>query len=311
MHQRDFSDRFSESDAIAAETRAEQRALLIGALARAKSTDLRIFVVAVYDHTHTATGTGERWWSVKIRELCGLESGQGQVDQLREVMACSERQAKRITRQARDAGLVRARPAGRAAVRDGIQEVLQPGEWLEYQIDWPGIRRLIGLEKTAPDPQCQPVPSECQPVPRPLKEYTGTGTGPGIRNPIRTGTGTGAPLPRLLDGLTVATLSDVGELIGLWGTVCQVSPIRGLTSSEHDRLFFVSAACHTLRVVAQRKDTRSPILNPVAWFRKIVANVRRDQISGGDQDRAAKLIESWERERESKQVIREGETCLI
>jgi hypothetical protein len=269
-------------------------------------------VASVY--RHTAAGDSARWWSVRIRALCGIESAPASIDPLSEVLGCSERQAKRVTGRARELGLVRARPAGRPPARDGVQDSLQPGEWLEYQIDWTGVRRLIGFETTrqtaaenADWPQCQPVPSECQPVPSecqpgPSECQPGPSEcqpGPShIRNtrapagpvPVpdrvferkqyRSGTGAGAAGPRLLDAITLGTLSNTRELVDLFAQVCQLSPIAGVTDCEADQLWWLSVAECSLRVGR----------NPVSYFRYVVQRGKRDVPKLMDEDRARKRL---------------------
>jgi hypothetical protein len=317
MDQLTLTNAFAESEAADSQRRAEQRAYLVGALARVRaSSDLRIFVGAVYHHT--AASSSGCWWNVRIRELCGAAVAAGsQVDPLRDLLGCSERQAKRVAGQARQLGLVRTRPAGRDQGEDGRQ----PGESWEYQIDWLGVRRLIGLEAVevgrgqAGPGRGQAGPGRGQAGPGRGQAGPGRGqAGPGrgqagpaadapLRNtrapagPVpdpdrvferkqtRTGSGTGALGPRLLDGLTLGTLTDTAELMRLFEQVSACSPIAGLDAScEADRLFVATAAECALRCGK----------NPVAYFRSLVQGVRRDVPTMADEDAAVPKLRAIE-----------------
>ena len=298
MRQQDFADRFAESDAAEAERRNERRAYLVGALAQVRaSSDLRIFVTSVFRHA----GTDDRWWAVTIRDLIGESSAPGSLlDPLTDRLGCSERQAKRVTALSRKLGLVSARPASKHASRGGCcaDESLQPGEHLEYQIDWVGVRRAIGL-KTHVESEGQPGTHVGQPgthVGQPGTHEDGT-----IRNkypvPVpdrcferntnRNGTGTGArgdpstagggrERPKLLDGVTVGVLGDTRQMLALLGEVCEVSPIEGLTDCEADQLWWLTAAEYALRVGK----------NPPAYWRYLVFGNRRQIPKLIDQDAA-------------------------
>jgi hypothetical protein len=184
-----------------------------------------------------------------------------------------------------------------------VQDSLQPGEWLEYQIDWIGVRRLVWGEKVECQPvpsECQPVPSECQPVPSECQP------GPSENFPIRnkypvpvpdrvferkqyrTGTGTGAERPRLLDGLTLGALANTGEMLRLLNQVCELSPIAGLTTSEADRHWWLMCAECALRAGT----------SPVKYFRWLVQGSaiaeRRKIPTCDDLDAAAKRLEGVE-----------------
>jgi len=315
IRQQDLGAVFAEADAAEAAARAENRAYLIGALARVRaSSDLRIFVNAVF--RHAGDNVGKRWWSVTIRQVCGVDSVAATlIDPLTEILGCSYAQAKRVAGRARSLGLVRTRPkhlsASSAATDDDER---QPGQQWEYQVDWPGVRRLVGLDARAQgepsraqgEPsRAQGEPSRAQGEPAPYKEYTGTGTGPCSKEISlpRTGTGTGAAQPRLLDAVTIGTLGDTGELLALYERVCELSPVQGLTDCENDQRFVVAAAVHTLRITAARQHTREPLQSPVGYFRWIVCGNRRSHPAASDVDAANERYEAW------KAKARKEQTC--
>jgi hypothetical protein len=310
MRQQDFAERFAESDAAESERRAERRAYLIGALAKVRaSSDLLVFVRSVYRHTG---GLDEsRWWSVSIGELIGESAAPAsRLDPLDDRLGCSRRQAMRVTALSRKLGLVRARPAGRQSSRDGVVDDLQPGETLEYQIDWVGVRRQIGLiarEVAECQPgtgECQPGTGECQPGTGECQPGTGEcqpGTGhirntraPAVPVPVpyrvfereqnRNGTGTGAAGPRLLDGVTLGCLRDTRQMLGLLDQVCEVAPISGLGNSEADQLWWLTAAEYALRVGN----------NPVSYWRYLVFGNRRGIPKLVDEDAARKRLREVE-----------------
>jgi len=290
-----LSETFAEADAADSARMAEQRAYLVGALAAVRaSSDMRIFVVAIYHHS----GAG-RWWRVRLGDLCGSKTDSSlRLDPLTERMGCSERQAKRVAGQARQLGLVRTRPAGRDEGEDGRQ----PGESWEYQIDWLGVRRLIGLEAVDVG-RGQAGPGRGQAGPGRGQAGPGRGqAGPGETGPIRNkypgpvpsrvsktrdGTGTGAgEKPKLLDGVTLDMLSDDAELLQLLDLICDLSPIRGITGSPADQLWWLSAARCALRTGD----------NPVRYFRWIVQGNRRGVPKMPDQDAAQRALERLEAE---------------
>jgi hypothetical protein len=324
MRQHDFAERFAESEAVESAARAENRAYLIGALARVRaSSDLRIFVSAVYNHA--GDSVGKRWWSVTIRQLCGVDSAAATlIDPLTEVLGCSYGQAKRVAGRGRSLGLVRIRPRHGIESRDSDPD-RQPGQQWEYQIDWVGVRRLVGLDRVSERNQEAPARAQAEPARAqaeparaqaeparaqaeparaqaepaeisPYKEHTGTGTGPCFERNTRygTGTGAGASRPRLLDSVTLGTLANAAELLDVFGAVCELAPISGLAWCDADRLFVLRAAECAVRVERERRNTRDPLKSPVAFWRWMVAGGHRDKPSAGDGDRAAKAYEAWQ-----------------
>jgi hypothetical protein len=327
-----LQDRFAESEAVASQLASEQRAYLVGALARVRaSSDLKMFVAAVY--RHTGHGGAGRWWAVRIRELCGLEAAPAtQLDPLFEVLGCSESTAKRMVRQAREAGLVRTRPAGRSQPEQDCCG-REPGEGWEYQIDWTGVKRLIGLpvggSQSANVPDRFPVEIDIEsgrnPGTRgqidpgrgqidPGRGQIDPGRGqidPGSDAPIRnkypvpvpyrvlsaqiprTGTGTGEDCPRLLDGVTLGTLHDTGELLRLLSHICAIAPIKGLTDSPADQHWWLTAAECALR----RGD------KPVCLFRWLVQRNKRGVPTCPDGDRATKRLDQFREEQQCKAAV--------
>jgi hypothetical protein len=297
-----FENRFIESDAAAAENAAEHRAYLVGALARVNAPPaMQMFVAAVYRHTTTDAG---RWWRVTHRELCGLDICSGnQIDPLTEVIRCSESTAKRVTLRARELGLVRERVADGKPYPDGGPRERQPGEKLEYQIDWDGVRVILGLKvargqidtHTCQIDTCKGQIDTCTcqsdtfendihrnkpvPVPDPYRVLE--------KNLTRYGSGTGAreEAPLLMDTITEGLLGDVPELLGLFASVCALNPIPGWTDCDADRLAWVGAAVYALRMGSRSK---------VGLFRWLVRGNHRRKISAADEDLAAKLIRETE-----------------
>jgi hypothetical protein len=88
--------------------------------------------------------------------------------------------------------------------------------------------------------------------------------------------------------VTLGTLHDTRELLTLFGRVCELSPLPGVTDCEADRLWWISAAECALRVGR----------NPVSYFRFVVQRGKRDIPKILDED-AARL-----------RLKREVETCL-
>jgi hypothetical protein len=289
--QQDLRGAFAEADAAEAERRAERRAYLVGALAQVNaSSDLRIFVTAVYRHA----GEPGRWWGVTMQELTGETAAPGsQLDPLTDRLGCSLSSAKRVSALSRRLGLVSARPAGRASSRDGVADLdLQPGESLEYQIDWSGVRRLIGLgsrRSAEVSTECQPDTGECQPdtdknaplrntrapagpLPVPVRVFE--------RKQERNGTGAGALGPRLLDSVTLGVMRDTRQMLALLTQVCAVSPIDGVTDCEADQLWWITAAEFALRCGK----------NPVSYWRYLVFGNRRGIPKLVDEDAARKRL---------------------
>jgi len=292
MAQRRMEDDWLAADAADAEAKAERRCYLVNALARVRaSSDLRIFVMAVARHA----GVEGRWWQVTHAELVGQTPAPAdRVDPLSDVMGCSRRQAERVTRRARDLGLVQAE-----------SEELAPGDGLRYQIDWARVKAIVGLGPPPPDrqepdrhsggpdrhsggpdrhcggPDRQPVGASDAPQRKTRAgAKTGTGTGP-VRKEIskdRTGTGTGEPgiNPRLLDGVTVETLGNTDELLWLLERLSLVAPVPGLGTSEEDQLWIVTAAECAMRTGR----------NPVGLFRFLLQRDRRQAPTIADQDAA-------------------------
>jgi hypothetical protein len=300
---------FRDADAAEAERRAERRAYLVGALAQVRaSSDLRIFVTAVYRHA----GEPGRWWAVTMQELTGETAAPGaHLDPLTDRLGCSLSSAKRVSALSRRLGLVMARPAGRAPSRDGVADLdWQPGESLEYQIDWVGVRRRIGLESRLCGERidkCQPDTSKGQPDTSKGQPDTSKGQpdtseicpirntrAPAVPLPIpvrvferkqeRDGTGTGAVGPRLLDGVTLGVMRDTRQLLELLTQVCAVSPIGGLTDCEADQLWWITAAEFALRCGK----------NPVSYWRYLIHGNRRGIPKLVDEDAARKRLKEVE-----------------
>jgi hypothetical protein len=312
LTQQTLETQFAESEAAAAEAAAELRALVVGALARVNAPPaLQMFVAAVWRHTASGsarwpqdTGGSARWWHVTHRELCGLDvASASHIDPLTEVIRCSESTIKRVTARARDLGLIRVRVANSRPFPDGGPRERQPGESLEYQLDVDGIRAVLGLRPA----RCQIDPCTCQsdtytgqidtstcqsdtlknahignkPVPVPDRSFP-------ERIPYRNGTGTGAqpaPTSRVLDSLSVATLRDTTALLDALESVCEVSPIQGLSDCEDDRLWWVTAAEYSLRTGR----------TPVGLFRHLVQGNRRTIPRLVDEDAARRRLKEVER----------------
>jgi hypothetical protein len=299
VRQQTLDDQWAESEAAAAESAAELRAYLVGALARVNASPaVQMFVAAVYRHTITGSG---RWWRVTHRELCGLDVAPGsQIDPLTEVIRCSERTIKRVTGRARELGLVEVQVANGKRYPDGGERERLPGERYEYRLNEDGIKTILGLKKARGqiDPAtCQIGPLTCQSDT--LRGQIGTFencTNRNIPDPVpdrvlvkepnnRSGTGSGAP--RLLDTMTDDLLRDTGGLLGMYESLCEVNPIRGWTDCPADRLAWVGAAVYALRCGKA----------PVKLFRWLVRGNYRSKISAGDEDQASRLIREWEVER--------------
>ena len=87
--------------------------------------------------------------------------------------------------------------------------------------------------------------------------------------------------------MTLGTLRDTRELLTLFGQICELSPIAGVTDCEADRLWWISAAECAIRVGR----------NPAGYFRFVVQRGKRDVPKLIDED-AARLR------------LKECETCL-
>ena len=100
----------------------------------------------------------------------------------------------------------------------------------------------------------------------------------------RSGTGTGAQ-PRVLDLITRETLRDTRALLAALESLCECSPIEGLSTSEHDRLWWVTAAEYATRTGK----------SPVGLFRYLIQGDRRSIPKLCDEDAARQRLKEVER----------------